>query len=297
MIKAFQQSIKALKANKGRTFLTMLGIIIGISTVILVLSAGAGFRSLIDSEVATLGSNTLFVQTHVPSVTKNANAVSDGPGGALVGVIISSFKQRDLNDINKLQNVSGSYGIITGQAVAIYRNSKKSAIYYGTGAERFDIDKTTLASGRFFTKAEDSSGAQVAILGSTVAKDLFGQDDPVGKLFRLGTLNFQVIGVYTSQGALSDTDGTVFVPLNTAQKKMLGVDYMTVGIVALNDISKADATAEQIKMIMRSNHHITNPDKDDFIVQTQAQALDIFNVIFNVSILISGPPRWTRVRI
>jgi len=84
MIKAFKQSIKALKANKGRTFLTMLGIIIGIGTVILVLSAGAGFRSLIDAEVATLGSNTLFVQTHVPSATKNANAVSDGPGGALV---------------------------------------------------------------------------------------------------------------------------------------------------------------------------------------------------------------------
>ncbi|MFA6353741.1 MAG: ABC transporter permease [Candidatus Paceibacterota bacterium] len=281
MIKTFKQSIKALRANKGRTFLTMLGIIIGIGTVILVLSAGAGFRSLIDAEVATLGSNTLFVQTHVPSATKNANAISDGPGGALVGVIISSFKQRDLNDINKLQNVAGSYGIITGQAVAVYRNNKKSAIYYGTGAERFDIDKTTLSSGRFFTKAEDSGGAQVAILGSTVAKDLFGQDDPVGKLFRLGTLNFQVIGVYTSQGALSDTDGTVFLPLNTAQKKMLGVDYITVGVVALNDINEADATAEQIKIILRSNHHITDSAKEDFIVQTQAQALDIFNTIFN----------------
>jgi len=281
MIKAFKQSIKALKANKGRTILTMLGIIIGIGTVILVLSAGAGFRSLIDSQVATMGSNTLFVQTHIPSATKNRSAASDGPGGAIEGVIITSFKQRDLDNINKLQNVAGSYGIITGQAVAVYRNNKKSAIYYGVGAERFAIDKTALASGRFFNQAEDASGAQVVVLGDTIAKDLFGQDDPVGKLFRLGTLNFQVIGVYAPQGALSDSDGTVFMPINTAQKKMLGIDYITVGVVALNDINQADATAEQIKIAMRNNHNITDSAKDDFIVQTQAQALETFNTIFD----------------
>lgn len=281
MIKAFQQSIKALRANPGRTILTMLGIVIGIGTVVLVLSAGAGFRSLIDSQVATLGSNTLFVQTHIPSATKKRSDQTDGPGGAVVGVVITSFKQRDLNSINKLQNVVGSYGLITGQAVAVYRNNKKSAIYYGVGADRFSIDKTTLSSGRFFTKTEDTGGAQVAILGSTIAEDLFGQDNPVGKLFRLGSLNFQVIGVYTPQGALSENDGIVFVPLNTAQKKLLGVDYMSVGVVALNDINDADATALQIKTVMRENHNITNPDKDDFIVQTQAQALETFNVIFD----------------
>lgn len=281
MIIALKQSIKALRANPGRTFLTMLGIIIGIGTVILVLSAGAGFRSLINSQVATLGSNTLFVQTHIPRATKNRNASSDGPGGAITGVIITSFKQRDLDTINKLQNVSGSYGIITGQAVAVYRNNKKSSIYYGAGAERFDIDKTKLESGRSYTKAEDSGGAQVAILGSTIAKDLFGQDDPVGKLFRLGNLNFQVIGVYEAQGALSENDGIIFIPLKTAQKKMLGIDYITVGIAQLEDISLVDATSEQIKIALRQNHGITNPLKDDFSVQSQAQALDTFNTIFN----------------
>ncbi len=281
MIKAFRQSIKALRANKGRTFLTMLGIIIGIGTVILVLSAGAGFRSLIDSQVASFGSNTLFVQTHIPSATKKRSEATDGPGGAIAGVVITSFKQRDLDAINKLQNVSGSYGIITGQAVAQYRNNKKSAIYYGTGAERFDIDKTALSVGRFFTKAEDMSGAQVAILGTTVAEDLFGQDDPIGKLFKLGTLNFQVIGVYAPQGALSENDGIVFVPLNTAQKKLLGVDYITIGIVALNNINDANITTEQIKIAMRNNHNITDPVKDDFVVQTQAQALETFNTIFD----------------
>jgi putative ABC transport system permease protein len=284
MRKLIQQSIKALSANKARTALTMLGIVIGIATVVLVLSAGAGFRSLIDAQVATFGTNTLFVQTRVPPTTKNRTAGSDGsnnPNSAFTGLVITSFKQRDLDDIKKLGNVTGAYGIVTGQAPASYRANKKTVIYYGTGAERFNIDKSKLASGRFFTQAEDTSGAQVAILGANVAKDLFGQDDPVGKLLRVGSLNFLVIGVYEPQGALGQNDDLVFMPLDTAQKKLLGVDYLMVGIVEVNDINAGESTAEQIKILMRNNHSITNPDKDDFMVQTQAQAMDTFNTIFS----------------
>ncbi len=281
MFKTLKMSVKALQANKGRTILTMLGIVIGISTVVLVLSAGAGFRSLIDSEVATLGSNTLFVQTKIPPTTKNRNANAQGPEAAFSGVTITSFKQRDLDDIKKLQNVVGAYGIVTGQAAASYRGNKKTAIFYGASAERFDIDKSKLESGRFYTQSEDNGGAQVVILGNKIAKDLFGQDDPVGKLLRIGSLNFQVIGVYEAQGALSGSDDLLFIPLITAQRKILGIDYLTVGIVALQDINSADSTAEQIKILLRSNHSITNPDKDDFTVQTQAEALATFNTIFS----------------
>jgi putative ABC transport system permease protein len=280
---AFRQSLKALRSNMGRTLLTMLGIIIGIGTVILVLSAGAGFRSLINSQIAAFGSNTLFIELRVPPTTKNraASDTATHAASAFNGVAITSFKQRDLDDIKKLPNIVDAYGIVTGQAVAVYRNNKKSTIYYGASAERFNIDKTELASGRFYTQSEDNGGANVAILGDTIAKDLFGQDDPVGKLFRLGTQNFQVIGVYEPQGALSENDNIVFIPLITAQKKMLGIDYLIVGIVQLQDLNKADSTAAQIKTLMRNNHKITDPAKDDFIVMTQAQAMDTFNVIFS----------------
>ncbi len=280
-MKSLQQSLKALRANKGRTLLTMLGIVIGIATVVLVLSAGAGFRSLIDSQLATLGTNTLFVQTRVPPTTKNRASSAQGPGDAFNGVTITSFKQRDLDDINKLGNITGSYGIVTGQAAAVYRGNKKTVIYYGASAERFSIDQGKLESGRFYTEAEDVSGAQVVILGNKIAHDLFIQDDPIGKLMKVGPLNFQVVGVYEAQGALSGNDDLIFIPINTAQKKLLGIDYMSVGIVALEDINKADATAIEIKNLMRKNHSITNPDKDDFTVQTQAQALETFNTIFN----------------
>jgi putative ABC transport system permease protein len=281
MIKTFKQSIKALRANPGRTFLTMLGIIIGIGTVILVLSAGAGFRSLINDQVDTLGSNTLFIKTRIPPTTKNRAAASSSAGGAFSGVAISSFKQRDLDEIKKLNNVVDDYGIVTGLAPASYRNNKETVIYYGASAERFNIDRTTLAEGRFYTPSEDAGGAQVAILGSDVAKKLFGQDDPVGKLVRINTLNFQVIGVYSPQGALSESGDILYIPLITAQKKLLGIDYISVGIVQLEDMSKSDATISEIQDLMRHNHNITDPLKDDFQVQSQAQALDTFNTIFN----------------
>src|SRR5690242_2441879 len=102
MFNALLQSFKALRSNLPRTILTTLGIMIGIGTVILVLSAGAGFRSLIDSQVASLGTNTLFIQTRVPPTTKNRAATTKGPGDAFTGITITSFRQRDIDDIKKL---------------------------------------------------------------------------------------------------------------------------------------------------------------------------------------------------
>jgi putative ABC transport system permease protein len=105
----------------------------------------------------------------------------------------------------------------------------------------------------------------------------------------VGNLNFQVIGVYNSRGGLGggNDDDTLYMPLETAQKKMLGIDYLLVGIVQLRDTNLADATAEDIKQLLRRNHNITDPVKDDFLVQTQAQALGTFNTIFNgITILL-----------
>lgn len=284
MFAALKQSISALSANKGRTILTTLGIVIGIATVIMVLSAGAGFRSLIDAQVGALGSNTLFIQTRVPPTTKNraGAAGSDDGTGSFSGIVITTLKQRDLNTINTLPNVAGSYGMITGQAVVSYRDTQKNTLYYGSSAERFSIDQHTLRSGRFYTAAEDTGGSQVVILGSTLADNLFNQDSPTGKLVRIGNLNFQVIGVYNPQGGFGGpADDSLYIPLVTAQKKMLGIDHISMGVVQVKDLAQGDATSDQIRATLRDSHNITDPDKEDFIVQTQAQALESFNTIFN----------------
>lgn len=289
MYRAFRQSIKVLAANPVRTGLTTLGIVIGIATVILVLSAGAGFRSLVDAQVQIYGTNTLFIETRVPPTTKSrgAGAGNADTGRANLTVAITTLKNRDLEDIKKVNNVVNDYGMVAGQKVATYRGVSKNALFYGTSAARFEIDKSTLKSGRFFTAAEDAGAAQVAILGNNVAQDLFGQDDPLGKLIRLGDLNFQVIGVYNAMGSLNGSDDMVYIPLVTAQKKILGIDYLLFGIIQVKDSSLGDSTAENIRAVLRRNHNITDPNKDDFVVQTQAQAMNTFNTIFNgITILL-----------
>lgn len=275
---AFKQANKILLANPTRTVLTTLGIMIGIATVILVLSAGAGFRSLIDEQVASLGTNTLFIATKIPSANKSIAAAGNEIGG---GVIITSLVQRDLDDIKKLPNVSNAYGLVTGQAVASYRSNQKNVVYLGSSATRFEVDKTALKSGRFFTASEDSGGAQVIILGNKLATTLFNSDEPVGKLVRLGNLNFSVIGVYEPAGGLGGgTDDYATIPLGTAQKKMLGINYIIRGVVQIADLNLSDYTANEITNQLRRNHGITDPNKDDFIVSTQGQVMEIFNTIF-----------------
>ncbi len=284
MFKSFKQSIKVLSANPVRTVLTTLGIVIGIATVILVFSAGAGFRSLISDELATWGTDSLFIETRVPPTTKNRNsAVSADFSRANSSVAITSLKQTDLEDIKKLPNIVNAYGMVTGLAVASYRDNAKSIIYYGASAERFSIDKHALQTGgRFYTKTEDTGGSQVVILGSNLAKDLFGQDDPINKLMRLGNLNFEVIGVYEPQGSVGgpSADDGLYMPLVTAQKKMLGINYITVGVVQMKDSNQGEGTAEFIRQTVRQNHNITDPAKDDFSVTTMAQAMETFNTIF-----------------
>ena len=273
-------------ANPTRTFLTTLGIMIGIATVILVLSAGAGFRALINDQVASLGTNTLFVSTRVPSNNKSLAASHSNEFTS--SVVITSLTQRDLDDIKKLPNVVNDYGMVTGQAVASYRDNQRNIVYLGASAARFEIDQSTLKEGRFYTAAEDSSGAQVIILGSKLAEKLFGADDPVGKLVHLGTLNFLVIGVYNpSSGLGGGMDDYAIIPLATAQKKMLGINYILRGVIQIKDLDLSDYTANEIATVLRHNHDITDPNKDDFEVTTQDQVLDIFNTIFNgVTILL-----------
>lgn len=284
MLKAFRLAIKSLFSNPVRTGLTTLGIIIGIGTVVLVLSAGEGFRSLINSQVEAFGSNSIFVETRVPPTTRNRNnsAASADSSRALSSVAITTLKTRDVNDIKRLPNINDAYGMAIGQKVVSFQNTAKSVLIFGSDAARFNIDKGKLKIGRFYSAAEDSGADQVVILGNDLAADLFGQNDPIGKIMRIGELNFEVIGVYESKGSLSgmNEDQSAFIPLNTAQKKLLGIDYLIVVIAQAKDRNLAEATAEDIKTIVRKNHSITDPNKDDFFVQTSAQSLATFDTIF-----------------
>ncbi len=277
-----KQAIRGMKLNPSRTILTTIGIMIGIGTVILVLSLGAGFKSYIDNQINAYGSNTVFVEVSLPRSTQaRSNSSSSGMANstALSAVPITTLKNRDVLDIRKLPNVLNDYGAAIGQQVVTYRNVSRNSFIFGAGASLFKIDQGVIKIGRGYTEEENRSLAQVAVLGSKVAKDIFGEINPLGKLIRIGHYNFKVIGVYKKRGGFDNQDEQVFIPLTTLQKKILGINYLIYIVVKLKDNNKADATSLGMVDILRRNHYIQNPSQDDFKVTTQAESLDIFNTI------------------
>lgn len=280
----FGQVIRGLTSNIARTLLTTLGIVIGIAMVILVLSAGEGFRSYIVAQVEAFGTNTVFIETRIPPTTKARNS-----GGGLEtqtgsqAVAITSLKNRDVADIKRLSNVSGAYGAVIGQKVASYRDVKKNALLWAVDPDRFLIDTGVIELGSAFTEQENLAASQVVVLGSKIAKDLFKDEDPIGKLMRIDKYNFQVVGVYEERGGLggNNPDEQAFIPLVTGQKKLLGIDHLFMVVAQMKDQNLSEATAEDIRYILRDNHDITDPAKDDFMVTTQASGLETLETILS----------------
>jgi putative ABC transport system permease protein len=281
-----KQAIRGIKSNPSRTLLTTLGIVIGIGTVILVLSAGEGFKSYINSQVEAFGSNTILVQTSVPASTKqragsNNSTSSDPNSSANNAVPITTLKMRDVEDIKKIPNIKNAYGASAGQQVVTYKGVSKNSFIFGASSARFDIDKGVIANGRGFGLQEDKGLAQVAVLGDKVATDLFADEDPLGKLIRIGNYNFEVIGVYEHSGGLDPTNNgsEIIIPVTTLQKKIQGIDYLIYSVVELYDNSKSDTTSLDIIDVLRRNHYISDPARDDFKVQTQKESLSTFDTI------------------
>ena len=281
-----KQAIRGIRSNPSRTILTTIGIMIGIGTVILVLSAGEGFKSYINSQVEAFGSNIIIAQTSLPATTKarsSSGLGSNEPNSAANNAVpITTLKIRDVEDIKNLPNIKNAYGASIGQQVVTYKDVSKNVFVFGGSAERFDIDKNVIAEGRSYTVSEDKALSQVVILGYNVAHDLFGDVDSLGKLIRVGNYNFEVIGVYEKKGSFGpmSEDDQIFIPVRTLQKKIQGIDYLVYLVAELKDNSQADATALDIADVLRRNHYITDPTKDDFKVQTEKESLNTFNTIF-----------------
>jgi putative ABC transport system permease protein len=287
MLNSFKQATKTLFSNPVRTGLTTLGIVIGIATVIIVLSAGEGFRSYINYQVEAFGTNFLTIETRVPPTTRDRNSSSFNGGGggssANQAVAITTLRNKDVEDIKQIKNIKGVYGAVIGQKIVSYKQISKNAFVFGASASRFDIDKGVLKIGRPYTETEDKAAAQVVILGYDIAQSLFGNEDPLDKNIRVGEYNFLVIGVYEQRGSFgfSNDDKQIFVPLNTAQKKLLGINHLFFVLAQMQDNSMADATADDVARVVRRNHDITDPVKDDFKVQTSAQGLETFGTILS----------------
>ena len=272
-----QLAYKSLRSQKTRTILTILGVSIGIALVIAIMAAGRGLNKMIAGQLEAFSPNAISIETKVPSAKKNTGNASAS------GVIITTLKEKDLDDIKKYSNIASAYGFVMGQAVVKYQNEAKTSLIMGEGYNLQDTEKFELASGRMYTKDEEDSLAQVAILGFTMNDLLFGNDEAIGKSVYIKGKPFRVIGVAKKRGATfgMDMDRMVLIPSKTMQKRILGIDYYQQFVAKMKDLSLSKQTVADLEEILRENHDITDPNKEDFSVNTMADAADMLSSIVN----------------
>ncbi len=274
-------SLRSITANKLRTALTVLGIVIGIATVIIVFAAGEGARGLILGQIESFGTDIIDIESRIPSSKKGAAGDIQSAMAMAQGIQAANLTFKDLAEIDKLPNVKKSYAGVLSQQQATYQSEFRKAVLYGVSANFIEIDKTKVVSGRFYSDAEEKSLAQVAVLGYKIKTKLFGDSDAIGQSIKIGKEKFLVIGVMEEKGAVTgvDFDDFIYLPLRTLQKKLMGLDKAYFIVSQLNDIRLADLTADDVKIILRQNHNIANPDKDDFRVTTMAEAMKMVGTV------------------
>ncbi len=284
-------AFRSLLANKTRTFLTVLGVMIGIASVIIVYSAGAGLNSLILGEFEAFGTDIIQTEIKVPTSKKGVAAEQQSASALLQGVQVTTLSLDDLDDIGDLSNVRFGYPGLMGQEQVSFKSEMKKGMLFGTNSYFVDIDQGEVEIGRFFTEAENNSLSKVIVLGYDVKNDLFGSSDAIGKLVKIKQSKYRVIGVMEERGAMMtfNWDDMIYIPVKTLQKRLMGVSHITYMVHQLHDTSLADFTAEAARMILRDNHDLPNPKeaytgfmdtgRDDFRVVTMEEMMDTLGVI------------------
>ncbi|MFA7600828.1 MAG: ABC transporter permease, partial [Patescibacteria group bacterium] len=186
VLESVKLSLKLMLKNKMRTGLTVLGMLIGIASIMIVFSTGEGIRSLIIGQVESFGTNIIQTEIRVPSTKSGMDSEMDSAQAIAGGTQITSLKERDLEDLKKIQNVKNGYGAVLGQETVSYLNESKRRFVFGVSASYIDIDSTEVEFGSFFTEEEDKSLAQVVVLGAKVAEDIFKGGESLNKSINLG---------------------------------------------------------------------------------------------------------------
>ncbi len=284
-------SLMSLKANKLRTGLTVLGIVIGIAAIIIVFSAGAAIEELILSEVQSFGSDIIETEIKIPTDKKGLAGEQQSAASLVTGAQVTTLTLKDMKDINKLPNIEEGYSGVMNQKQVSYLNERKKIFLLGTNASYTRVDKSEVDKGRFFTENENESLAEVAVIGNKVKKDLFGPSRAIGEKISIGNSKFKIIGVMKERGSVLtlNFDEYIYIPVKTLQKKMMGIDYVVYMVHKVNNMEKANKTADKIRAILRDNHNIkpeyneetgkVETNRDDFRVITMQEMMDMLNII------------------
>ncbi len=289
-------ALRALKANKMRTLLTMLGIIIGVAAVIVMLAVGTGVTQKITEQISTMGSNLLIV---LPGSTTS--------GGIRMGAGTQpTLTAGDAQAISsEAPAVDAVAPVLSGTAQVVYGHQNWSTGIVGTTPAILTVRDWQLAEGRRFTSADVRNATKVCLLGQTVVDNLFGDEDPVGKEIRIQNLPFTVIGVLAVKGQSvmgQDQDDTIMIPLTTAQTKLFGTAFpgmIRIMLVKAKSTGELDDAQIQITDILRQRHHIGPGQEDDFTVRNLTQIMKtaerstkimtlLLGAIASISLLVGG---------
>ncbi len=262
-------ALTALVANKLRSLLTMLGVIIGVAAVIALVSVGMGVRQGITSNFESLGANTIIIMP---------GASDRGPRTAGSR---KTLKYADAQAIKaKVQNIDYVSPSVSSSYLAVYGNQNWTTTVEGVTAELLKIRSLTVASGSFLSQTDLDKRNRVAVIGTTVAENLFGEENPVGKNIRIKNQPFKVIGLLESKGSSgfgNDQDDTIYIPLTTAMQRMQGVDYVHSISVQASSTNAIDQVEEDITTLLRQRHHLTGKKENDFNVRNTASIIESVN--------------------
>ena len=264
---SFLMAWASLIANKMRSILTMLGIIIGVAAVIALVSIGNGVKQDIQNSISSLGSNLLMVMPGAPRT----------PGVRPSAGSMKSLKVSDYEAISKLDGVKAASPMTNGSYVVIYQNKNWTTSVSGVSYNYLDVNNWSMKSGRFLSEKNVQNRERVAVVGKTVVKNLFGDEDPVGAEIRVKNIPFRIIGVLNSKGSGAmgnDQDDMVIIPYTTAMERVEGVDYLRMIYVVGKDESGIDRLQSDIENLLRVRHGIKDTNLDDFNIQNMNSIME-----------------------
>ena len=283
----FKESVsiafQALVANKLRSILTMLGIIIGVAAVIAMVSIGMGVREQVQSSIASLGSNMLIV---TPGSATTKGGVRSGAGSSIKLKLEDAEAIRDnIKNIDYVSPmVSRSYQIVSG-------NQNWNTSVQGVMPEYMAIRSLSVGSGTFISMQDINSRNRVAVIGSTVAENLFGEINPTGQNIRINNTPYQIIGVLDTKGQSSmgqDQDDVVIIPLTTAQERLIGITYIQSINIQVTTAEAMDQVQTEVENLMRQRHKIFGNQENDFRVMNLTSLMEMMSETTGMITLLLG---------
>lgn len=280
----FNTALKSLRSRRSRTILTILGIVIGITAIILVMSLGQGAEQLILSEIQGMGSKTIAV-----APGRQPTGPSD-----VAQIFSDSLKEKDLNELKNKANVPNLKSImpvVFGGESSSYEGETYRLTIFGATELMSSIFDLAPEKGNFISDDDVRSRADVVVIGYKVKDKLFGNNEAIGEKIRIRNRNFRVIGVLPQKGQVSffNFDEIAIVPYTTAQQYIFGIKYFHRFIIEADSDENIEQTVGDVKTTLRNSHNIPSPDKDDFFVETQADLVNRLGLITTIlTVFLSG---------